>query len=177
MPSYYNKSDFMRFLIEKCHFDNKKTKWACYWVERFEQLFPEWEQDRERAIEAFSDLLCKKKSDIVVNWALQSVRVFMMYLDIWQNKENLSINQNETDQKGKIGKATLDNSSIDTIRLQAPIPPSSPLPMKTQLSDADAAWNSFSAQRMRQVREVIRLKHRSLRTEKAYLAWTRNLSI
>jgi len=172
VSSHYNKSGFMQFLIEKCHFGDKKTKWACYWVERFEQLFPEWEQDRERAIEAFSDLLCKKKSDIVVNWALQSVRVFMMYLDIWQNKENLSINQNETDQKGKIGKATLDNSSIDTIRLQAPIPPSSPLPMKTQLSDADAAWNSFSAQRMRQVREVIRLKHRSLRTEKAYLAWT-----
>ena len=135
-------------------------------------MFPQWEQDREHAIEAFYDLLCKRKSDIVVNWALQSVRVFMMYLDIWQNKENLSINQNETDQKGKIGKATLDNSSIDTIRLQASIPPSSPLPMKTQLPDADAAWNSFSAQRMRQVREVIRLKHRSLRTEKAYLAWT-----
>jgi len=172
VPSYYNKSDFMRFLIEKCHFDNKKTKWACYWVERFEQLFPEWEQDREHAIEAYSDLLCKKKSDIVVNWALQSVRVFMMYLDIGQNKENLSIDQNETDLKGETGKATLTNSSIAAITLQAPIPPSSSLPTQTQLSDTNAAWNSYSAQRMQQVREVIRLKHRSLRTEKAYLAWT-----
>ena len=139
MPSYYNKSDFMRFLIEKCHFDNKKTKWACYWVERFEQLFPEWEQDREHAIEAYGDLLCKKKSDIVVNWALQSVRVFMMYLDIGQDKENLTINQDETGQKGQTGTAILPNSSIATTRLQAPIPPSSPLPTQTQLPDADAA--------------------------------------
>ena len=162
----------MQFLIEKCHFGNKKSKWACYWVDGFEQLFPEWEQDREHAIEAFNDILCKKKSDIVVNWALQSVRVFMMYLDIGQDKEILSINQNETDRKGQTGTATLANSSIATIRLQAPIAPSSPLPMQTQLLDADAAWNSFSAQCMRQVREVIRLKHHSLRTEKAYLAWT-----
>jgi len=41
MSSHYNKSDFMQFLIEKCHFGNKKTKWACYWVERFEQKEPE----------------------------------------------------------------------------------------------------------------------------------------
>jgi len=89
MSSHYNKSDFMQFLIEKCHFGNKKTKWACYWVERFEQLFPEWEQDREHAIEAFNDLLCKRKSDIVVNWALQSVRVFMMYVSV--NSTPLSV--------------------------------------------------------------------------------------
>jgi len=56
VSSHYNKSGFMRFLIEKCHFGNKKTKLACYWVERFEQLFPEWEQDREHAIEAFNEL-------------------------------------------------------------------------------------------------------------------------
>ena len=72
MSSHSNKSDFMQFLIEKCHFGNKKTKWACYWVERFEQLFPDWEQDPEHAIEAFNDLLCKRKSDIVINWALQA---------------------------------------------------------------------------------------------------------
>ena len=72
MSSHSNKSDFMQFLIEKCHFGNKKTKWACYWVERFEQLFPDWAQDREHAIEAFNDLLCKRKSDIVINWALQA---------------------------------------------------------------------------------------------------------
>jgi hypothetical protein len=139
MSSHYNKSGFIQFLIEKCHFGDKKTKWACYWVERFEQLSPEWEQDREHAIEAFNDLLCKKKSDIVVNWALQSVRVFMMYLDIGQDKENLTINQDETGQKGQTGTAILPNSSIATTRLQAPIPPSSPLPTQTQLPDADAA--------------------------------------
>jgi len=102
-------------------------------------MFPQWEQYREHAIEAFYDLLCKRKSDIVVNWALQSVRVFMMYLDIGQDKKILNINQNETDQKGQTGTATLANSSIASITLQTPIPPSSPLPTQTQLPDADAA--------------------------------------
>ncbi|MGB4254392.1 MAG: hypothetical protein WBJ46_01465 [Rectinema sp.] len=74
-----------------------------------------------------------------MNWALQSVRVFMMYLDIGQDKENLTINQDETGQKGQTGTAILPNSSIATTRLQAPIPPSSPLPTQTQLPDADAA--------------------------------------
>jgi len=139
MSSHYNKSGFIQFLIEKCHFGDKKTKWTCYWVERFCTMFPQWEQDREHAIEAFYDLLCKRKSDIVVNWALQSVRVFMMYLDIGQDKKILNINQNETDQKGQTGTATLANSSIASITLQTPIPPSSPLPTQTQLPDADAA--------------------------------------
>jgi len=34
-------------------------------------------------------------------------------------------------------------------------------------------WFDFSASMMRQVREYIRLKHHSIRTEKTYLSWTR----
>jgi len=41
MSSHYNKSGFIQFLIEKCHFGNKKAKWACYWVQKFEQKEPE----------------------------------------------------------------------------------------------------------------------------------------
>ncbi len=37
----------------------------------------------------------------------------------------------------------------------------------------DAIWREFSERLMRQVREVLRLRHCSIKTEKAYLGWTR----
>lgn len=149
MPSGYNKDNFMRFLTQKCHFDTQKATWTCYWAATFERAFPEWKNDRERAIVAFQRMLATKKSERVVNLALQSIRTFMMFLDIGDNEP----------PKPKILPSTHP--------AKGPTPITSPAKQ-----EESAAWLVYSAQLIKEVREIIRLKHLSLRTEKTYLAWT-----
>lgn len=48
-------------------------------------------------------------------------------------------------------------------------------PVSEEDSPTRALWRAFSASMMRQVREIVRLKHYSVRTEKSYLSWTRRI--
>jgi len=143
MPSGYNKDNFMRFLTQKCLFDTQKATWTCYWAATCERAFPEWKNDRERAIAAFQRMLATKKSERVVNLALQSIRTFMMFLDIGDNGP----------PKPKIPPSTHP--------AKGHIPITSPAKQ-----EESAAWLVYSAQLIKEVREIIRLRHLSLRTEK-----------
>lgn len=65
-----------------------------------------------------------------------------------------------------------DGSNCEAVRSDDVM--KTPEPVHPVRDDAEKSlWREFSASMMAQVRELIRLKHHSIRTEKTYLAWTR----
>jgi len=164
MGSPYEKTVFKRYLLETCRFRPKGAEWACIWVEQFVRLYPAWRENREHSIEGFGYILSKRKPENIVNLALQSVRLFMGFMDM-NAGDNKAVNAQDAESKNVIPRNDVKKC------FQESASPSSGSDGAQQ--DEMAAWSAFSAGIMKDVGEYIRLRHRSLRTEKTYLGWTR----
>lgn len=164
MGSSYEKTMFKRYLLERCKFNPRGAEWACVWVDWFVRQYPAWHTAREYSIEGFGHMLSRQKPENVVSLALQSVRLFMAFMDM--NAEG-----NRAIDVQRAGQENVAVGNDAEKRLQGPAHASSG--SDGLQSDEVAAWTAFSAGVVKQVREYIRLKHRSLRTEKTYLGWTR----
>lgn len=154
----FDKAAFMNYLMAKCNFSAKGTEWACIWVEKFLRFYPDWSENREKAIAGFSETLSRRKPANIVNLALRSVRLFIAFIDFELGERALA----RSTQSGE--DATGSRSKTCSISASSEENPG---------ESKDREWQEFASRAMKQVRELIRLKHRSLRTEKTYLGWTR----
>lgn len=182
MELNFDRDTFMRYLIEKCHFRQKGAEWACYWVGKFIQWFPNWRENREYSIERFGQRLSKYKPENLVNLSQQQVRLYMAFVDTGVDEKMFSpvaavsrsaMGSNvfvpidgpgsKPEGAGKSASAEhADSRSDESERSE-----------RDQLASLESEWVAYSSKLMKQVRELMRLKHRSIRTEKTYLGWTR----
>jgi hypothetical protein len=241
----FDKAAFMNYLMAKCNFSGKGAEWACIWVEKFLRFYPDWSENRERAIAGFSEALSSRKPINIVNLALRSVRLFIAFVDFDLGERG----QVQSNRAGEVATSSgTINPTVASLQLSAPKLPDSAKPNPAALSSkgvspealssgranqvtspreeaskahgavskmadskvitpkvtrlkepganssdtqgakacsisassdgnsgesGDREWQEWASQVMKQVRELIRLKHRSLRTEKTYLGWTR----
>jgi integron integrase len=166
----YDRITFMEYLTNKRHYTIASAEWCCIWANKFSKVNPDWEKDRETAVKSYIGELETRKPESTVALALKNIRVFFEFYDETQNHTtpgkddknyvNLIFNNGEDSKKPEIKQKTTA---------------SEPQTHGTEQSEnpEKETWVKYSAKMMKEVRELIRLKHRSLRTEKSYLAWTR----
>lgn len=92
MPDLTN---FSQFLKQNHRFTDKDISWTCIWVERFCKEFPQWEQDREGAVTAFTQRLSSYKSDYVVTKAQRAVALYMLFIDTMKQPAILPVKSAE----------------------------------------------------------------------------------
>jgi integron integrase len=181
MEAEFKRDLFMRYLLERCHFKPKGAEWACYWVGKFVHWFPEWQESRENSIEKFGQMLSKYKPENLVNLGLQQVRLYMAFVDMETSAGKCE--SGKTVSLPSIGRELFipgngsgakPKGSAKKEMLPKPVSPEKGpgvTPGERGMGD-DVEWSGYSSKLMKQVRELIRLKHHSLRTEKTYLGWT-----
>jgi len=174
---------FREFVTMRCGYTSKSAKWAIIWAKWFEKKCPRWRDEREAEIRRFTEFLSAIKPKDTVELALRGIRLYMSFCDLMSGErkrvEHGEKDENDAHKKGPVGHEGRDDTkpnniengrgqgSQDTERAQ-----------DTGTGDgtddaAKAAWRSTCASIMREVRKCIRLKHRSVKTEKVYMGWTR----
>ncbi len=123
--------------------DEAGIRWLLIWTKKFISRFPNWERDRESAVRDFEADLADRKDERRVRLVMRDIRIFISFWDSYP-----------TSKCGEIPSG---------------------LPIGTDSSEEGnhARWRTFSEGCMRQVRQLLSLKRRSIKTEKAYLGWTR----
>lgn len=192
----FNENDFKGFLLKTGLCDEKAAMWACIWVNRFLSGFPRWQDAPEQALASFGKELGLRKPPETVAKALKALHYFLLFVDSAQSR--LESGQSkvvqiphpttpEVDRHHSSSPAPSGKQPIlpppAPFEKQPIVPPRAPVPEPSSMTHAHilhqqeqaeaAVWREFSASMMSQVRELVRLKHHSLRTEKTYLAWTR----
>jgi len=168
----FNENDFKGFLLKTGLCDEKAAMWACIWVNRFLSGFPRWQDAPEQALASFGKELGLRKPPETVAKALKALHYFLLFVDSAQSRL-------ESGQSKVVQIPHHTTPEVDGHHSFSPAPVPEPSSMTHahifhQYEQAEAAvWREFSASMMSQVRELVRLKHHSLRTEKTYLAWTR----
>ena len=175
--NFVDRDAFVRFLVQKCHLKQEYVESAWYWVELFVHLFPRWHENRESSIELFKQRLSTSKSERILNFILQDIRHFMAFVDSSQEMVEMIGPSHAIRDETFISNERLWTDSVATghsaISANAGITVALADDDGVVPSQLDPRWVVFSSRLMKQVRELLRLKHRSLRTEKTYLAWTR----
>ncbi len=177
MADVVDQNAFTRYLVDNFNFKQQWAALACYWANMFVQLFPRWYDDRETSIGLFEKRLVHYKSDRNLRMILQDVKLYMAFFDLNSHFDRgvSSI----VDASQPIGNEILDTSKS----LMPEVSKSLPVQVNDRnvrgaddiaAATADyAAWSAYSSKLIKQVRELLKLKHRSLRTEKTYVGWTR----
>jgi len=163
MQNRYDRDVFMHYLVTTCGFKIQSAQWACYWVAKFIDCFPDWHDDRESSINHFRVLLTRTKPEKIVNLVMQEIQLFIAFMDL--NSKELNESGKEITSMHKIGAevfAQTNESSEGALGDTG-----------AEHCTRDNAWNEYVLSIMKEIKELLRLKHRSLRTEKTYLAWTR----
>jgi len=175
--NFVDRDGFARYLVDNCHFKPQFVEPACYWAEVFVQLFPDWRVNRESSVELFRQRFSMSRSERSLRFILQDIKYFMAFVDAGHTAlATASVSRS-------IGKELFISSErpgadpvsagLGSCDVEALGSGAAPGEVVDALLEHDARWDAFSAKLMRQVRELLKLKHRSLRTEKTYLAWTR----
>lgn len=163
MQNRYDRDLFMHYLVTTCGFKIPSAQWACYWVAKFIDSFPNWYVDRESSIIHFRELLTRTKPEKIVNLVMQEIQLFIAFMDF--NSGKLDESGKEITSIHKIGAELFAQSNESPHDARGDI--------DAEHGVQDQAWNEYVLSIMKQMRELLRLKHRSIRTEKTYLAWTR----
>lgn len=181
MDDGFDRAGFAVYLVEKCCFGKQYVDFACYWVAKFIQWFPSWQREREAAIDAFRMRLSRYRTEKQVNLSLQDVKFFLAYMDSRAAPGAGLLRSAVT--RGGSDKRT--GESVECTRGTSSVPAGvsgdggdGAMPGSVQKGAGDSPganelWTVYASKLVRQVRELMRLKHRSIRTEKTYLAWTR----
>ncbi|WP_052078501.1 integron integrase [Spirochaeta lutea] len=145
-----------------------KVGWAIKWVELFERWYGQVEGgQREEKFQAFEGWLRRNKDDFAVGEALQAVRYYWLYLDSGKSG-NSQLNQGQANHpktRNKTG-AGVSQQSVEAIK------PGS----RTGSSGGDGdqgagVWQGFCFWAGTEVKQILRLRHRSIKTEKTYMGW------
>lgn len=156
----FHEDEFKRYLVSHRFCTDEGATWAVIWVRKFLTEFPNWIEDRENAISEFESALACKKPSETVKRAVIAVKYFIVFMDKIQQKPSVRKSTIKDGQKNEVIK------SDDVMK--------TPEPVRLATDDAERSqWREFSAFMMSHVRQLIRLKHHSIRTEKTYLGWTR----
>ncbi|AEJ19873.1 integron integrase [Gracilinema caldarium] len=109
-------SRFSHFLKQSNHFSDKDISWICYWVERFCRAFPQWEQNREGAVQNFIQHLSSYKKNYVVTQAQRAVSMYLLFIDTMKGNKKAPV---ESDQNPWIAyRAQVYRSIQDHIRIK-----------------------------------------------------------
>lgn len=156
----FHEDEFKGYLVSHRFCTEEGAAWAAIWVRKFLMEFPNWKEEREKAVLGFESALMFKKPSETVKRAVRAIKYFIVFMDKHQQKPRAEMGNSK------------DGSNCEAVRSDDVM--KTPEPVHPVRDDAEKSlWREFSASMMAQVRELIRLKHHSIRTEKTYLAWTR----
>jgi integron integrase len=75
------EKDLAKYALDVAKYDESEIKWLVIWSNIFIKQFPDWEQDRERAVRDFEDSLSHRKTERTVRLAMRAVRLFISFWD------------------------------------------------------------------------------------------------
>lgn len=119
-----------------------------------------------------------KQNESSANWACYWVNLFVSQFPLWKDQKEKMVSQfiKELGYRKSETTVTLAHRSITWfIAFSEDIKRGPKQTVVVGDPRVKKIWFDFSASMMRQVRELIRLKHLSMKTEKSYLSWTRRL--
>lgn len=131
------------YASEVARMDELGVHWLIIWTRNFISRFPNWERDRESAVRGFEADLSDRKDATTVRLAMRAIKVFIAFWDSYSRSCSVACSSNAS-------------SGVDT-----------------DIDSVRAKWRDFSEKCMRQVRQLLTLRRRSIKTEKVYLSWTR----
>lgn len=111
------------------------------------------------------------------NWACYWVNLFVSRFPLWRDQKEAMVSQFIKELGYRKCETTVQLAHRSITWFIAFSEEREKMPKKPPVEDPGVhkIWVNFSASMMRQVRELIRLKHQSMKTEKSYLSWTRRL--
>jgi integron integrase len=118
-----------------------------------------------------------KQNESSANWACYWVNLFVSRFPLWKDNKEKMVDQfiKELECRKSETAVMLAHRAVMWFIIFSEDRERESNPVAVEDPRVKNIWFDFSASMIRQVRELIRLKHHSMKTEKSYLSWTRRL--
>jgi len=118
-----------------------------------------------------------KQNESSANWACYWVNLFVSRFPLWKDNREKMVDQfiKELECRKSETAVMLAHRAVMWFITFSEDRERESNPVAVEDPRVKNIWFDFSASMIRQVRELIRLKHHSMKTEKSYLSWTRRL--
>lgn len=148
---------YLRYTLK---LDKPSLHWTLLWSCIFLMEHPEWRKDREIAIQEFEGNISKQEDNMVVQQAITAIRLYYFFEERQKALDAPRLfTQDEKPTESRVDSYCAKDL-VQTMDAK-------------EAAQKDPGWLSRASSYTRAVKQILRLKHRSQKTEKAYLCWTR----